>query len=293
MLHRNKEEFREMIYRTVKQTGFTAQLLEKDYYLTMLLSRMNTLSDKLVFKGGTCLNKIYYSYYRLSEDLDFSMILPDYTVTRGERRKCIKPVKDRIVDFAKKFDMEVDKPEHAGRNESKQYVYLLLYDSVIRPQKMSVKLEIGLRYSPILEAVVKPVQHKFVHPFTGKPLFNGGNITCLQILEIVSEKLRATATRKDIAPRDFYDLDFLIRNGFDFSQPHLKDLFIRKLKEDSKDTDLNRYADNLSRSNEEIKNMKSRIQTELLDVLTLEEKQKFNIDIALNRINTEFSKLIK
>ena len=47
-------------------------LLEKDYYLTLILSRARELSEGLIFKGGTCLNKIYYAYYRLSEDLDFT-----------------------------------------------------------------------------------------------------------------------------------------------------------------------------------------------------------------------------
>jgi len=33
--------------------------------------------------------------------------------------------------------------------------------------------------------------------------------------EIVSEKLRAAVLRLKVAPRDFYDLDFIIRHGFD------------------------------------------------------------------------------
>ncbi|MBU4204495.1 MAG: nucleotidyl transferase AbiEii/AbiGii toxin family protein [Acidobacteria bacterium] len=57
---------------TANRTGFRASLIEKDYYLTLILSKINELSQDLIFKGGTCLNKIYYSYYRLSEDLDFS-----------------------------------------------------------------------------------------------------------------------------------------------------------------------------------------------------------------------------
>lgn len=94
MLHDDKERFTNTIYQTVKRTGFPAFLLEKDYYLTLILSRVSELSEKLIFKGGTCFNKIYYVYYRLSEDLDFSMRLPEYTTTRGKRRKCIQSVKD-------------------------------------------------------------------------------------------------------------------------------------------------------------------------------------------------------
>ena len=81
MIHKDKKQFTDLINIAVQRTGFRAHLLEKDYYLTLILSRINELSEDLIFKGGTCLNKIYYSYYRLSEDLDFSMRLPDYATT--------------------------------------------------------------------------------------------------------------------------------------------------------------------------------------------------------------------
>ncbi|MCK5568331.1 MAG: nucleotidyl transferase AbiEii/AbiGii toxin family protein, partial [Spirochaetes bacterium] len=66
MIHKDKKQFIDLINITVQRTGFRAHLLEKDYYLTLVLSKINELSDNLIFKGGTCLNKIYYSYYRLS-----------------------------------------------------------------------------------------------------------------------------------------------------------------------------------------------------------------------------------
>ena len=76
MLHNDKDNFLKTLETTSSQTGFPLLLLEKDYYLTVVLSGINSLSEELIFKGGTCLNKIYYSYYRLSEDLDFTLRLP-------------------------------------------------------------------------------------------------------------------------------------------------------------------------------------------------------------------------
>ena len=99
MIHDNKEEFIKSLERAAKKKGFLLPLIEKDYYLTLILSRAHELSEGLIFKGGTCLNKIYYAYYRLSEDLDFSMVLQRYEATRSQRRKCIQPVKDRIKKF--------------------------------------------------------------------------------------------------------------------------------------------------------------------------------------------------
>ncbi|MDO8603081.1 MAG: nucleotidyl transferase AbiEii/AbiGii toxin family protein [Candidatus Omnitrophota bacterium] len=285
MIHKNKEEFIKTLERASKKKEFLLPLLEKDYYLTLILSRAHELSDSLIFKGGTCLNKIYYVYYRLSEDLDFSMKLPQYEATRGERRKCIQPVKDNIEKFVKLFDMKIVDSENPGRNESKQYVYYFSYQSALRPIEGKIKFEIGLRFNPIDPIEKRQVQHAFLHPFTGEPLFDGGEVNCLALNEIVSEKLRAAALRLTIVPRDFYDLDFILRNGFDFGDKKVIGLFKKKIEEDGGDTNLKKYRVNLGRSDVEIKDMHSRIENELFDVLTSSERENFDLDTALERIN--------
>lgn len=291
MIHNNKEEFIKTLERAAKKKEFLLPLLEKDYYLTLVLSRAHELSDDLIFKGGTCLNKIYYAYYRLSEDLDFSMKLPRYEATRGERRKCIQPVKDNIKKFAEQLGMKIDESNNPGRNESKQYVYYFIYQSALRPIEARIKFEIGLRFNPIHPTEKRQVQHYFLHPFTGEPLFDGGKVTCLSINELVSEKLRAAAIREKIAPRDFYDLDFLLRNKFDLANRDVIELFKKKLSEDRADTDLSKYRINLGRSDAEINDMRSRIEAELLDVLTFGEKKAFDLQKILDALNEVFKDL--
>jgi len=285
MLHKNKEDFTRVLNQVAMQTGFLLPLVEKDYYITLLLSHLRELSPDLVFKGGTCLNKIYFSYYRLSEDLDFSMRLPEYTVTRGTRRKYIQKVKDNIEPFAAQFDMRIENIELAGRNESRQYVYHFIYQSSVLPVEAKLKFEIGLRFNPICVPQENAVRHKFLHPFTGQPLFDGGKVNCLALKELIAEKLRAGVIRETIAPRDFYDIDFVLRNGFNLADPEVLNLFKKKLEEDNADTDLSKYRVNLGRKNVEIKDMRSRIQEELFEVLTPDERKKFDLDVALIRIN--------
>ena len=285
MIHKNKEDFTRILNQVAMQTGFLLSLVEKDYYLTLLLSRLHELSPDLVLKGGTCLNKIYFSYYRLSEDLDFSMRLPEYTATRGIGRKCIQKVKDNINSFAGQFDMRIENADSAGRNESKQYIYYFIYQSRVLPVEAKVKFEIGLRCNPICVPEENSVRHKFLHPFTGQPLFDGGRVNCLVLKEVIAEKMRAGATRETIAPRDFYDIDFVLRNGFNLADPDLLNLFKKKLEEDDVDTTLAKYRVNLGRKDAEIKDMRSRIQEELFEVLTPNERKNFDIDMALARIN--------
>lgn len=182
-------------------------------------------------------------------------------------------------------DEFIDSPDDAGHNESKQYIYYFVYRSALRPFKARIKFEIGLRFNPLDLVEKRQVQHVSLHPFTGKPLFDGGKINCLSLNELVSEKLRAGALRKKIAPRDFYDLDFILRNGFDLTNKEVTTLFKKKLEEDRADTDLGKYRINLGRSDEGLKDMRSRIEAELVDVLTPDERKNFDLNVALERIN--------
>jgi len=239
----------------------------------------------LVFKGGTCLNKIYYSYYRLSEDLDFTLKLPSDSPSRKVKQKSIKPVKDGILSYVQTFGMRIEELDNVGHNESSQYIWIIDYNSIVLEKPQSMKLEVGLRFNPILPTVHKKINHRFLHPFTKEPLFEGGHVTCLDLKEIVSEKMRATATRLNIAPRDFYDLGFLLKSGYDFQDTQLWELLRIKLGEDGYDTDLSKYRVNLGRSDQQIEQMSTRMEAELLAVLTAEEQRSFDLQATLKRLN--------
>lgn len=288
MLHSNKDEFLKILERASAQTGFPLRLLEKDYYITVVLSGINELSNDLVFKGGTCFSKIYYSYYRLSEDLDFTLKLSTDNATRSVRRNAIKPIKEVINPFLKRFDMSIQNLDKAGHRESTQYIYYLDYDSTVLNKKESIKLEIGLRFNPLRPIVTQEVNHKFLHPFTKEPLFDAGSVNCFALKELVAEKLRASATREIIASRDFYDLGFLLREKFNFNDKEQLELFRKKLEEDGFPSDLSKYRVNLGRTDKEIDEMMSRIEDELFPVLTLDEQKSFNMLKTLDELNKVF-----
>jgi uncharacterized protein len=61
--------------KKANQEGVRSQQIEKDYVISWLLwgiSNHSVLKDLLIFKGGTCLKKIFFEDYRYSEDLDFT-----------------------------------------------------------------------------------------------------------------------------------------------------------------------------------------------------------------------------
>jgi len=60
--------------RLAARAGVPPEIIEKDYFVELILlyiAKDRELKDKLIFRGGTVLRKIYFSDYRFSEDLDF------------------------------------------------------------------------------------------------------------------------------------------------------------------------------------------------------------------------------
>lgn len=72
-----------MILRdTGKSSGVRADILEKDYYVTLFLKELSELQNnglKAYFKGGTALYKALKATNRFSEDIDLSH--PDFSLS--------------------------------------------------------------------------------------------------------------------------------------------------------------------------------------------------------------------
>ena len=75
-LHQDKEAFEALLSDISRRTGIRMDIIEKDYYLTLLLSELAERQDSLpaYFKGGTALYKAIGCMKRFSEDIDLSLI---------------------------------------------------------------------------------------------------------------------------------------------------------------------------------------------------------------------------
>lgn len=87
-LHEDRLVFRTVIQDTVTHINKKASIIEKDYYITMILKLLSDNLDDCVFKGGTSLSKGFHVLSRFSEDVDIT-----FTGHLGEsRRKHLKNV---------------------------------------------------------------------------------------------------------------------------------------------------------------------------------------------------------
>ena len=83
-LHDDKAQFQEAIAIAYEQTGIMSQVIEKDYYVTMILRMLSERVSNIVFKGGTSLSKCHKVIKRFSEDIDITI---DTVLSQGQKKK--------------------------------------------------------------------------------------------------------------------------------------------------------------------------------------------------------------
>ena len=98
----NPRLFLEAIRFTAAETGFIPRLIEKDYFCSVVLEDLAILNSPLTFKGGTLLAKVHSGFYRLSEDLDFSISTPPGS-TKNSRSQAVAPIKTAINNLAERL----------------------------------------------------------------------------------------------------------------------------------------------------------------------------------------------
>jgi predicted nucleotidyltransferase component of viral defense system len=208
--HEQAEMFRDALALTRQQTGFAERLIEKDYFCTVLLEYLASASDELVFKGGTCLAKVHGDFYRLSEDLDF--VLPiGADAPRSQRSKKALRLKEALAVLPERRPfLRLIKPL-AGANNSTQYNAEIGYTSLASGREDTIKIEIGLR-EPLLLAVSNGlVRTLLLDPVSRSALLEPLALRCISKPEAFAEKFRAALSRREVAARDFFDLDYAVR----------------------------------------------------------------------------------
>lgn len=71
-LHEDEKEFLKTIKATSLQSKIQEDLIEKDYYVSLILAEIAKSSEQAVFKGGTSLSKAHHAINRFSEDIDIA-----------------------------------------------------------------------------------------------------------------------------------------------------------------------------------------------------------------------------
>lgn len=122
-LHEDRELFREVIISTAEELGLVVPIVEKDYYVTMLLKQLAEECPECVFKGGTSLSKCHHAVERFSEDVDIAF---SNKLTQG-MRKHLK--NDIIAGISRELGMPIIDWENA-RSRRDYNCYTFSYEPI-------------------------------------------------------------------------------------------------------------------------------------------------------------------
>jgi len=103
-LHSNIQDFMELIRLTATHFKILPEFIEKDYWITLILSRLSQSShaSSVVFKGGTSLTKGYRIINRFSEDIDIALL--DERLTGSALKTKIRKIEKAITADLKEIE---------------------------------------------------------------------------------------------------------------------------------------------------------------------------------------------
>jgi len=190
------------IARMAHRLGLGDKTIEKDYVVTwMLLAVANSpLRERLAFKGGTALKKIYIPDYRFSEDLDFTLL---DGISNEE-------LSDEIETLFPWLRREVNITLDVRRVEIHQTGSPALYLNYVGPLRGNLASRFfktdftrdEVLLFPLVEAPLQSPYSDFQERTDTLRVYSPE--------EILAEKLCALLGRTE--PRDLYDVHYLLTN---------------------------------------------------------------------------------
>lgn len=123
-LHLDQDAFRVLIDAVSAKTGYRKDVIEKDYYVTMILRELANFQNEglpAYFKGGTALYKALHSVRRFSEDIDLSVDVRDCSRTQGDKR---------LGKATKKY-ISIPRNAQEGRSNRSEVISFYNYEPVV------------------------------------------------------------------------------------------------------------------------------------------------------------------
>ena len=230
-------DYSEFIHFIIEKTGLDKPLLvERDILLHSPLYRLvrdDVFRENYLFKGGSCLVKCYFGYYRFSMDLDFTYARQERweRLSKSKKRKelvseaewlaelignasrdlgldFITDVRDRrFVEFGSGSRLVTFKLYYQG--ELLKIQVNLVETLLFEPRKCKVRILIDRDSITDKE---KAYFREFLEEYSEFMVF------AYDLKETLCEKVRAILTRRVQKLRDFYDLYILEKAGLEIEK---------------------------------------------------------------------------
>lgn len=215
-LHEDKELFKDVIEATAESQSQTIAIVEKDYYVTMILKLLSEEVPDCVFKGGTSLSKCHHAIDHFSEDIDIAF---SEDLTQGQR----KNLKDKtIAGISRRLGLPISDWENArSRRDYNCYTfdYKPIGGYIQESLLLGVKMEVSLG-SVSFPTIKLPVD-SYVYQYLQQENEDIIREYQLQPFEMTLQSLERTFADKVFAICDYYISGKIQRNS-----RHIYDLYM-------------------------------------------------------------------
>lgn len=206
----------------VRNEGLTSLppgIFEKDLLITEVLRTVVAVESdgiQLVFCGGTCLSKAHGLIERMSEDIDFKLVLPQ-GLSRSARSRLLSQFKKRLAAALMDAGFAVPADEIVARDENSYVSLNLHYESRFAPvASLRPEIKVELNARPPLPTSPLPIA-SMLDVLIQAPRTDL-HVECIGVEETLAEKvlsfLRRTAEARAGRNRADYD-DRLVRHLYD------------------------------------------------------------------------------
>ena len=218
-LHKDdKELLRDIIVTVSERTGIDESIVEKDYYVTMILKELVQRNPDVVFKGGTSLSKAYHVIDRFSEDIDIT-----FEEHLGEARR--KKIKYQLLQpISEDLDLAIDNWKFIESDKDYNH-YDFLYDSVCSEDKRGLRPYVKLETA--LMSYSYPTEEREITSIIFDCLATEES-EILRDYELKPFKMKTQALSRTIIDKIFAVCDYYMVGRATRNSRHLYDIF--KLK---------------------------------------------------------------
>lgn len=214
LLHNNKELFEQIILQISDNTGIRPDIVEKDYFVTILLKDLTVALPHLVFKGGTSLSKCYKAINRFSEDIDIS--LEENCSSQSQRQK----VKESIIKSCESLKLEI---LNLAQTKSKRDFNRYIIDYPSNFSQHSIKKYLFIESSFFLKSFPTEIREatSILYDF----LFTNGFFKIIEDYELNPYKIRVLSMERTFIDKVFALCDYYISGRIQEHSRHLYDIY--------------------------------------------------------------------
>ncbi len=216
LLHKDREQFEAIINAVSDELGIPTSIIEKDYYVTMILKQLSARASGCVFKGGTSLSKCYHVIDRFSEDIDITF---SDRLSQGERQKLKNEVIAGISDYLELPIMDWDNTRSRRDYNSYTFKYTPVEGYVPASLVEGVKMEV------VLGSVSFPTVEMEVDSYIYSVL-KTDNMDIVREYELEPFTMTLQSIERTFIDKVFALCDYYIRDDINKHSRHMYDLYM-------------------------------------------------------------------